>query len=44
LIINKEEPIIKEDNQNTWEFTEAEEFLKQKNQPKEKIPDSKSKF
>ena len=28
LIINKEEPILKEDNQDTWEFVEAEEFFK----------------
>ena len=44
LIINKEEPIVKEDNQDTWEFTEGEEFFKQKNQSKENILDNKSKF
>ena len=26
LIINKEEPIVNVDNQDTWEFTKAEEF------------------
>ena len=31
LIINKEEPIAKSDNQDTWEFIEAKEFFKQKN-------------
>ena len=28
LVINKEEPIFKVDNQDTWDFAEAEEFFK----------------
>jgi hypothetical protein len=31
LIINEEEPILKADNQDTWEFAEVGEFFKQKN-------------
>ena len=44
LIINKEEPIAKADNQDTWEFAEAEDFFRQKIQVKENTPGSQPKF
>ena len=44
LIINKKQPILKTNNQDTWEFKEADRFFKQKNQQEEDIPDSYSKF
>ena len=44
LIINKEEPIAKADNQDTWEFTEVETFFRLKNQLKENNPGNQPKF
>ena len=38
LIINKQVPPLKTDDQSTWEFKEAEQFFKKKNQQKEHIP------
>ena len=44
LIINKKVPPLKTYNQGIWEFEEAEQFFKQKNQQKEDILDDYSKF
>lgn len=38
LILNEKVPLLKTDDQSTWEFEEAEQFFKQKNQQKEDIP------
>ena len=44
LIINKQVPPLKTNDQSTWEFEEAEQFFMQKDQQKEDILDDYFKY
>jgi hypothetical protein len=44
LIINKQVPLLETDDQSTWEFEEAEQFFRKKDQWKENIPDDYFKY